>query len=256
MNSRRWALLSLAVALVLACNLPSLTSGTVAPTETPAAAGPSNGPTQTPTATQPVSAPPAGAPIASPNGQPVNCRTGPGLTYAVAAILQVGQTAEIVGKLSDGTWLEVKNPTLPGNVCWVSTSVVTTSGDLSGLQIVAAPPTPPIPPTAEAAVTVTDVSVSVSPSTIGVPGCMGPIQPSTASAAITVSGPIKLEWHFETEQNGALPIHSVNFTKAMTKDVSQSFTPPVTAGKYRVELIIDGFNLKGMNAVAFYEIHC
>lgn len=254
MNLRRLVSLSLAVFLILACNFPSLSSG-VAPTETPTGAAPANAPTFAPTATQ-SSPQPAGAPVASPNGQPVNCRTGPGLAYAVAAILQLGQTAEIIGKLSDGTWFEVKNPTLPGNVCWVSAGVVTTSGDLTGLQIVAAPPTPPVPPTAEVAVTVTDVSVSVSPSTIGVPGCMGPIQPSTASAAITVSGPIRLNWHFETEQNGALSIHSVNFTKAMTRDVSETFTPPLTPGKYRVELIIDGFNLKGMDAVAFYDIHC
>jgi hypothetical protein len=151
--------------------------------------------------------------------------------------------------------LEVKDPSLAGNVCWVSTSVVSTTGDLGGVQVVAAPPTP-LASATSIVVVVTEVSVSVSPGTISVPGCMGPIQPSTATATIVVNGPIKVQWHFETQQNGSLPGHNLNFAKAGSKDVSQSFTPLLTAGKYRVELVIDGMNLKGMNAVAFYKITC
>jgi hypothetical protein len=169
--------------------------------------------------------------------------------------LQPGQSAEIVAKTVDGAWLEVKNPSLAGNLCWVSASVVTTTGNLGGVQVVAAPPTLPVPPTSDVVV-VTDVSVSVTPDTISVPGCMGPIQPSTIIATIEVNGIIKLQWHFVTQQNGALPTHSLNFPKAGAKDVSQTFTPPLTAGKYRIELFIDGMNLKGMNAVVFYKINC
>ena len=85
---------------------------------------------------------------------------------------------------------------------------------------------------------------------------MGPIQPSTINATITVTGAIKLQYHFETDQNGSLPRHSVNFKAAGIKDVSDNFTPPLTAGTYQVQLFIDGMNLNGMDTVATYKISC
>ena len=85
---------------------------------------------------------------------------------------------------------------------------------------------------------------------------MGPIQPSTASATIEVTGAVKLSWHFETQQNGALSIHSLNFNKAQAKDVSESFTPPLTAGKYWVRLEIDGVDMSGFDNQATYKISC
>ena len=185
----------------------------------------------------------------------MNCRSGPSLGWEVVTLLQYGQSAEIAGKTIDGTWLEVKPPSLGGDLCWVSASVVTATGDLSRVQAIAPPPAP----TALATVvvmTLTDVSVSVSPTKINLPGCTGPIQPSTAIARITVNGPIRLHWHFETDQTGKLPTHALIFSKAGTKEVSESFTPVLSDGKYWVELYIDEFNLDGMNAVATYRINC
>ena len=262
MQKRRLTLFSLAAMLILACSCPLVGSTALNPaaaasatTTVPATAVEAAAiATQPPTATA-TSVPSASVPMASPNGQPVNCRSGAGLSWSVAVILQPGQSAEIVAKTVDGSWLEVKNPLLAGSLCWVSAGVVTTTGNLGGVQIVAAPPTLPAPPTSDVVV-VTDVSVSVTPDTISVPGCMGPIQPSTIVATIEVNGIIKLQWHFVTQQKGALPTHSLNFPKAGAKDVSQTFTPPLTAGKYRIELFIDGMNLKGMNAVVFYKINC
>ncbi len=265
MKAHRSTLLLLATILILACNFPLVGTAAITPTQTAAApataveavAIATEAPTATAAATATVAvAPSASVPAASPNGQPVNCRSGPGLSWSVDAILQPGQTAQIVARTSDGAWLQVKNPALSGNLCWVSAAVVTVTGSLDGVQVVAAPPTAVASATSEAAVVVTDVSVSVSPDTISVPGCMGPIQPSTLTATIEVNGAIKIQWHFETQQNGSLSKHSLNFTKAGAKDVSQTFTPPLTAGKFRVELFIDGMNLKGMDGVVFYKISC
>jgi hypothetical protein len=260
MKRRRLTLFFLAAVLVLACSCPLVGTSTGLPGATATATGPIGlPPSATAGALVPSQAPagPNGPPVASPNGQPVNCRSGPGLNFPVVIVLSAGQTAEIVGKTADASWLQLKNPSVPGSFCWVSTSVVTATGNLGGIQIVAAPPAPTAPPTTEVTnVVVTSVSVSVSPTTIGVPGCIGPIQPSTASAAITVNGPIKLQWHFETEQNGALSIHGAIFTKAGTKDVSETFTPPVTPGTWSVQLFIEDMNLKGMDAVATYKISC
>jgi len=262
MKKRQSALLILAAILILACSCP-LVAGTAvnptatassSPTSTTSAGAPQTAASATAT-TGPVAPAPSGAPVASPSGSPVNCRSGPDTSWSVVIILSPGQIAEIVGKTADGTWLEVKNPSLTGSLCWVSAGVVTTSGDLSGVSVVAAPPTS-TGPTAVAAVVVTSISVSVSPTKIQVGGCMGPIQPSTASATIEVNGATKLSWHFDTEQNGALSIHSVIFNKAQAKDVSESFTPPLTAGTYWVRLEIEGQDLSGMDNQATYKISC
>ena len=259
MKKRQSTLLFLAAILILACSCP-LVASTAVPsatasaslTSTVAAGAPPATSAAATATTSPVA--PAGAPVASPSGQPVNCRSGPDTSWSVVFILSPGQTAEIIGKTADGTWLEVKNPSIAGSFCWVSAGVVTTTGSLSGVAIVAAPPTSVVP--TAVAVVVTSVSVSVSPTEIHVGGCMGPIQPSTASATIEVSGAIKLNWHFVTKQNGALSTHSVSFNKAQAKDVYESFTPPLTAGTYWVRLEIDGVDLSGMDNQATYKISC
>ncbi len=258
MRKHRLRLLALTGMLILACNFPLLAPGpsNAAATETATEAPPvvltAESLTETAT-TVPVSS----VPMASPNGQPVNCRSGPGLFWSVTIILQPGQSAEIVAKTADGTWLEVKNPNLGGNLCWVSTGVVSTTGDLGPVAIAAGPPTPVQSPTSVVVSgNVTSVSISIKPTKISVGGCMGPIQPSTVTATITVSGPVKLHAWINTDQVGNLPSHALTFLKASSKDFSDSFTPPLTAGTYSVQLIIDGVSLKGMDAVATYKISC
>lgn len=255
MKNQRIIALFIISMLILACNIPSVTVNGVDPLAT--VASPSSPPTSAvPATVAPVAISTSTIPLASPNGQPLNCRSGPGTGWSVVVILNPGQTAEIVGKNPDGSWWYVKNPFLQGNFCWISAAYTSTSGNLGGIPLAAIPPTVVLPTSAPAAVVVTDVSVSISPTTIHVGGCMGPIQPSTISATITTSGAIKLQYHFETDQNGSLPSHGVKFLAAGSRDVSDSFTPPVTAGTYQVQLFIDGMNLKGMDAVATYKISC
>lgn len=260
MKKSRLTLLSFIVILILACNLPAGTptapaTDTPQPTAAEAADVATDSPAPVIVASATAIAPPVpSAPVASPDGQPVNCRSGPALSWDIVLLLPVGKVVEIAAKTSDGTWFEVRNPTASGGFCWVSSSVVTTNGDLSGVQVVAAPPTP-IPPTSVAGI-ISDLSVTVSPTSISVGGCMGPVQPSTARATITVSGPIKIQWHFETQQNGKLQKYIQNFPKAGTKYVSETFTPKLTAGTYWVKLVIDGIGLDDADAVAKYTIHC
>jgi uncharacterized protein YraI len=248
---RRISVLSIFIAVSLACNLPA-----IGPAATDPAAPPIL-PSATTAAATAGPAPTSGVPLASPSGGAVNCRTGPGTNFPVAVLINPGQAAEIVGHNSDGSWWYVKNPAVPGALCWMSAEFTLTSGDVSGVPLAAEPPTPAAPPTAAAgSVVVTNVTVSISPEDISVGGCMGPIQPSTITATISVSGPIKLTWHFVTDQNGALPIHSLNFNKAGDKDVSATFTPPVEEGTYDVWIVIDGMDLGGMDTGASYEISC
>jgi uncharacterized protein YraI len=178
-------------------------------------------------------------------------RKGPGTVFGDVGNLLTGQTAEVAGKLDDGTWWYIKYPAAPGGFAWIAASTVTASCLPATVAIIAAPPTP----TSSVGV-VTDVSVSVDPATIGVPGCVGPMLPSNVSATVTVDGPVKLKLHFVSQQDGSLSSQTLNFSKAGSKDVSDSFTPPLTAGTYWVKLEIDGQDLGGMDTQAKYKISC
>src|SRR5262245_58059141 len=48
--------------------------------------------------------------VALPRDQPVNCRFGPGTSYAVVGELRPGRQAELIGKNIDVTWWYVRNP--------------------------------------------------------------------------------------------------------------------------------------------------
>ncbi len=262
MKKSRLTLLSFIVVLILACNLPAGTSTALPATQAlPATAAEaaivaSDTPAPLPA---PSLIPSPSVPQASPSSQAVNCRSGPGLGWGVLTLIQYGQSVEIVGKIADGTWLQVKPAVLGGNFCWVSAGVMSVTGNLAGVQIAAAPlaPTPlPTSLTTSVGLSVTSVSVSLSKDTISVAGCVGPVQPLTIYATIWVNGPMTLHWHFKTQQTGDLGTHVLKLSNATGKDVSDSFTPPVTAGKYWVELIIDEADLSGMDASATYKIKC
>jgi hypothetical protein len=70
-----------------------------------------------------------------------NCRTGPGVAYDLLGGLNIGQTAEVVGKSSStGYWI-IK---LPGSntICWLFPQHATVSGNTANLPEYPVPPTP------------------------------------------------------------------------------------------------------------------
>ncbi len=71
-----------------------------------------------------------------------NCRTGPGTAYDIVGALQVGRTAEVVGRASDsGSWI-IRNPSNPGTTCWLWGQYATVTGNWQSLPVIAPPPTP------------------------------------------------------------------------------------------------------------------
>lgn len=156
------AILSLALSLT-ACNLPSNAPATEDPYEAAALtvtalAGTEQASQPSPTATltfppptplnTSTSAPlPATAAIASatPGGTffvvdvGANCRTGPGVAYDRVTSFAQGTYVSLVGRNTDNTWWYI----LTGNTnCWISASTGHTTGSLSNLPVIAAPPTP------------------------------------------------------------------------------------------------------------------
>jgi len=250
MKNRNLVYIFLISVFIFACNLPSAVPGTN-PTPAPITFTPIPAIIATGTATAAGST----VPHASPNDGALNCRTGPDTTYAVAAVLNTGQSVEIAGKNSVGSWWYVKNPAAPGTFCWISAQFATVTGDASGVQIVAVPPTPTNKPGTSAGV-ITDIGVSVDPNSIHVAGCIGPIQPVTVFVSIRSNGPMKIKVHLKDEQSGEIYVNDMNFKKADFQDFSKSFTPLVNEGKHKISLTIDGLDLKDFKTVTSYTITC
>jgi hypothetical protein len=77
-----------------------------------------------------------------------NCRSGPGDAYEILGMLNVGETAEVVGRnvYNDGTpandsWI-IKLPSNPTVTCWLWGMYATVAGNTSGLPVISPPPTP------------------------------------------------------------------------------------------------------------------
>ncbi len=241
------------VILVLAmsaCNLPSNVP-TATPTLsliTPSATQPPSTATPTQTALPSNTPPPTTTftptvPVAFPRDVAVNCRLGPGVAWIVLSGLNVGASAQIVGKTADNGWWYIVDPFNSARKCWVASSVTNTAGNLAGIPVAGAP-------SAE----VTDVSIDVDPNEISVAGCIGPIQPIEIGGTIETNGPTTVKWHFETQQGGAMSSQTTEFDAFGSKDFSVDYTPPLTAGTYWVRLVVTSPN--SMQAEEKYKIEC
>lgn len=239
------------VSLISACNLPSNVPTTETPTlalftETATPPLSTATPTQTPlpSATSlPTASSTPTVPVAFPKDVPVNCRLGPSTGWIVLSGLNLGASSQILGKTGDGGWWYIADPFNSGRNCWVSASVVNTSGNLAGIPVAGAP-----------SMTVTDVTVDVDPKNISVAGCIGPILPLEISGTIEANGPGTVTWHFETEQGGAMSIQNTNFDAFGEKVFTVDYTPPLTAGTYWVRLIVTSPN--NVQAETKYTITC
>jgi len=245
MKSRTVLSIFVLMIATLACNLPGgapqlevVATNTTQPlfTETPTQA---SLPTETPL---PTLTPTPTVPIAWPSDKGVNCRYGPSTDWVSVGSLLVGQTAEIQGRNDDSSWWYVTNP--DSGHCWVAASVTLTAGNLANLLIIS-------PPQAQ----VTSVKIKLDPKSISLPGCFGPVQPMKFEGTISVNGPVKVKWHFETQQDGPMSDDTLNFKFADSKNVeASSFTPDASAGTFWVHLVIVEPNSK--TAEANYKVEC
>jgi hypothetical protein len=181
--------------------------------------------------------------MAFPRDVAVNCRLGPGTGWLALSGLNVGASAQIVGKSSDGGWWYIVDPFNSGRNCWVASSVTSTAGNLAGIPVAAAPNA-----------SVTNVSVDLDPNTINVAGCTGPIQPIEISGSIETNGPVTVSWRFETQQGGAMSAQTTEFTTFGEQDFSVDYTPTLTAGTYWVRLVVTSPN--SLQAQEEYTITC
>jgi hypothetical protein len=216
-------------ALLLACSFPTLvqapppSGGPVLATSTTAAAAPASTEAPSPTPS-PTLSPTPSAPQVTPNSVNVNCRSGPDVAYGAVSVLMFGQTAQIDGRSDDASWWYIYDPSNPGHFCWVAASVVTTSGNLAGLPVIAPP---------EAIVTSVTADVSI-PSTVY---CGGP-NPLEFSGTITTNGAtkVKYQWEVGGDKSNTTSPETLNFNAADTKDISGPGALSVDCGNYSITL--------------------
>ena len=232
-----------AVALAaLACNLPggpppATATPLVLFTETATTAPlPTDTPLPTPTGTPLV-------PIARPAEVGVNCRVGPGIDWKDISYLLVGQTATIQGRNADSSWWYVVTQQDPGTPCWVAASVTVTAGNVAALPVIPKPQA-----------VVTSVDLDLQPRNQSLPGCFGPPQPIEFDGTITTNGPTEVTWHFETEDGGSMPSHTLEFDQYGTKGVDDSFLPTDWPGQFWVRLVVTEPN--GKEVEKRYKIEC
>lgn len=222
-----------ATAPAAATAVPVTDTPAVPPTEilTPV---PSDTPTVTPSPTPET-------PMVASKDQDVNCRFGPATTYITTGALKVGESAPIIGKSSDGGWFQIQD-LRSTNKCWVGSSVTAVTGDLSLVPFATAPQTFVIGVSAD------------TPDKVIAPGCVGPIPSLNVSGSIEVNGPIKVTYHFETQQGDTFGAATVSFPAFGSHAVSSSFKPALAAGTYWLKLVVTSPNK--MAGQSSYKIVC
>ena len=218
MRKNTWVV-PLCILILASCNFPSgmatplfpLTTGTPAEVRsTPSAVPIETFLTLQPPTTAPTQTP--GLALAYPKGQPVNCRYGPGTSYAIIGELKLGRQAEIVGKSPDLYWWYVKNPSDPSTRCWLAADFAFTEGNVDSLPVV----TPP-------EIGVTDITVNIEPPVINV-ACTAFPKVVTITAEITTNGPALVVWRWEEKNTGdASPEKSILFEVGGTKIVQDVY---------------------------------
>jgi uncharacterized protein YraI len=252
--------LLLVIALASACTTPPTPTAAPEPTATPVPPEPVVQPTAVislPTPTL-IPLPTAGlAPLPSTCSPQVtastivNVRNGPGVIYSIVGSLGAGETAQVDGKNTEGTWWYIVYATAPGGHGWVAGSVTTTNCMSPSLPVIAVSSLP-----APYQAAVTNVVVGVEPSEVTVPSCADETPRMTATATIYASGPMQISYSFEIDGVGTLKTRTLTFTEYGSMSVSEDFRPETIEGGHWVRLWIEGLKMGAWEYQAKYRINC
>ena len=170
----------------LACNVVNLGATPQNPTETVAAPPPTVSPptsTTMPEATVTLTPTPS-IPLISAVDKDVNCRTGPGTVYMPIGALTVGHApVPILGKIRDGQWFEIDNPSKAGTKCWVSGNVTQIIGPLELVPLILNLEVP----------RVTSIGITAPSNNSAI--CDGTRYGTMFEGTISVDGPLTVTWN-------------------------------------------------------------
>jgi uncharacterized protein YraI len=175
-------------------------------------------------------------PSLTPKSADADCRFGPGTGFSLISTLRLGETARILGTVSDQSWWQIKDPQAPGTKCWVAGSAVTSSGDISRVPVL------PIP-----SGLVTAVSIS-GPAVIHSTCDNDTTNPISFKISITTNGPATVTYHLEVynKDGTMLLMHSESATltvpSASTEIVDTGDIIDIDCGDFFVKAIADSPN--------------
>jgi uncharacterized protein YraI len=175
-------------------------------------------------------------PSVTPKSQAVDCRYGPGPTFASIATLPLGRKAHILGTLTDQSWWQIKSAVR--TPCWVAGPAVTTSGDLSRVPVVA------IPSGLATALTISGPLVIHS-------ACDNDTtNPVSFMLSMTTNGPAKVIYHLEVYDKGGTMLlrrtenAGLTFPSASTQTFDTGDVIDTDCGDFYVKAIVDSPNAR------------
>lgn len=246
MKLRPVLIVALALAVTLACNMPTGAPATAAstaeqpaggktetsapPTGTPESAPPTETFTPLPSLTPTITLTPTpSVPTVTASDKPVNCRFGPGTAWEPVDGLDVGESEEILGKNDSGSWWQIQ---IGSKLCWVAASVTTAGGNLGSVPVVSIPQA-----------LVTAVGLDIDPSTVTVPGCVFPGPSVELNGTITTNGPVTVTWHWETSEGNVSSSVTLDFDAFGSQKVSDVYKGG-GEGTHWVKLVVTSPNSK------------
>jgi uncharacterized protein YraI len=139
-------------AVVINVVAPTPTAGPTAVPPTAAPALASTTEAQPTAAAQPTAvAAPQGVSASPKEGDYVNVRQGPGYAYDKIGVINIGESAPMIGRNDDSSWWQIRfNGSDGAGVGWVVATLIQVNGDASAVAIAAAPPAPTAEPVAQA----------------------------------------------------------------------------------------------------------
>jgi hypothetical protein len=175
-------------------------------------------------------------PSLAPKSVDADCRFGPGIGFSSIATMRLGETAKILGTITDQSWWQIKDPQTPGTKCWVPGPAVITSGNLSRVPVL------PIP-----SGLVTALSIS-GPAVIHSTCDNDTTNPISFKISMTTNGPAKVIYHLEVynKDGTMLLMHSESATltvpSASTEIVDTGDVFDIDCGVFFVKAIADSPN--------------
>jgi uncharacterized protein YraI len=175
-------------------------------------------------------------PSLTPKSVDADCRFGPGTDFSTISTLRLGETAKILGTVSDQSWWQIKDPQTPGTKCWVPGPDVTSSGDFSRVPVLSIP-----------SGLVTALTIS-GPAVIHSPCDDDTTNPASFKISITTNGPAKVIYHLEVynKDGTMLLVHSKNasldFPSGSTHTVDSGDVIDSDCGDFFIKAIADSPN--------------
>lgn len=180
-------------------------------------------------------------PMVTPKTEDVNCRFGPGVSYASTGVLAFGTIVPILGTIDGGGWWQIANPLDVTAKCWVGASVTTATGGLAGIPVL------PIP---TGLVTAASVSVNGGPTIHGY--CDGP-NAVNFSVSITTNGPTTVVYRVDIYKSDGSFLNSpgdqnLAFTSASTQTFDPGGAYKTNCGNFLIRLTVSSPNSKTAEA--------